>query len=158
MHYLTEIALWLFVLNLGVAFGAGLYETRIVLPMWFSHLRGIGYKVNTEAMAQTDPGRKFWGMVTTAPLTLLTIANLILAWQSFEPRHIWWLAAAVITLLERLGTFSFFIPIAIKLSKANQLDPTKVSSLAALWIRMNYIRNALTLIAWILAIRALMLA
>ena len=25
---------WLFVINLGVAFGAGLYEARVVIPQW----------------------------------------------------------------------------------------------------------------------------
>ncbi len=28
----TEILLWLFVINLGTAFGAGIYEQRIVVP------------------------------------------------------------------------------------------------------------------------------
>jgi hypothetical protein len=27
-----EIVLWLFVINLGIAFGAGLYEARVVIP------------------------------------------------------------------------------------------------------------------------------
>lgn len=26
--------LWLFVINLGIAFGAGLYEARVVIPQW----------------------------------------------------------------------------------------------------------------------------
>jgi hypothetical protein len=28
--------LWMFVVNLGIAFGAGLYEHRIVVPLWLS--------------------------------------------------------------------------------------------------------------------------
>ena len=31
--------LWLFVIDLGIAFGAGLYEHRIVVPRWLSFLR-----------------------------------------------------------------------------------------------------------------------
>ena len=30
---ITELILWLFLLNLGVALGAGLYEARVVLPL-----------------------------------------------------------------------------------------------------------------------------
>ena len=30
----AKVLLWLFVLNLGIAFGAGLYEARIVIPRW----------------------------------------------------------------------------------------------------------------------------
>jgi hypothetical protein len=30
--YLPRILLWLFVINLGTAFGAGIYESRVVVP------------------------------------------------------------------------------------------------------------------------------
>ena len=29
-----EIVLWLFVINLGIAFGVGLYEARVVILQW----------------------------------------------------------------------------------------------------------------------------
>ena len=78
MQYISEILLWLFTINLGIAFGAGLYETRIILPRWFIKSENR-FLVNNKAMNETDTGRKFWGFVTTMPLTLLTIANLIVA-------------------------------------------------------------------------------
>jgi hypothetical protein len=31
-YYVPEILLWLFVMNLGIAYGAGVYEKRIILP------------------------------------------------------------------------------------------------------------------------------
>ena len=34
VQYIPDILLWLFVINLGIAFGAGLYEQRIILPQW----------------------------------------------------------------------------------------------------------------------------
>jgi hypothetical protein len=33
--------------------------------------------VNAEAMRQTNTGLRFWAYVTTVPLTLLTLANLV---------------------------------------------------------------------------------
>jgi len=36
-HSLPEILLWLFVINHGIVFSAGLYEQRIVLPQWSGH-------------------------------------------------------------------------------------------------------------------------
>lgn len=33
---LTTVVLWLFVINLGIAFGAGVFESRIVVPQWFT--------------------------------------------------------------------------------------------------------------------------
>jgi hypothetical protein len=156
-QHLPELLLYLFILNLGTAFGAGLYETRIVLPQWFIKSPEFGYQVNVEAMNQTDTGRKFWGIVTTMPLTLLTLANLVVAWQSGEPRHDWWLVAAGITLVERIGTFTFFIPTAIKLMRAETLPAAKVGNMATWWIRMNVVRNALTLLGWLAALKVLSL-
>jgi hypothetical protein len=42
---------------------------------WFD-----GARVDSQAMRQTDPGRKFWDPITTVPLTLLTLASLAVAW------------------------------------------------------------------------------
>jgi hypothetical protein len=152
----NDIILFLFIINLGTAFGAGIYETRIVLPLWFSKGE-TGYRVNVKAMQEIETGRKFWGFVTTMPLTLLTIANLIAALQSQGAMRDWWLAASVITLIERTGTFSFFIPTAIKLQKADTLPSSSIHGLVSLWVRLNYVRNLLTVIAWAAALRALSL-
>jgi hypothetical protein len=42
----ARIVLWLFVINLGIAFGAGLYEGRIVVPQWLSATPDSGYRWN----------------------------------------------------------------------------------------------------------------
>jgi hypothetical protein len=158
MSFIPEILLFLFIINLGTAFGAGLYETRIVLPQWFSRSPEGIYSVNFEAIRKIDTGRKFWGLVTTIPLTLLTLANVFIALQGSGPKYHWWFASAVITLVERIGTFSFFIPTALKLQRADSGSPSGVSGLVSLWIRLNYVRNILTLIAWVAALRALSLS
>jgi hypothetical protein len=97
-------ALWLFVIYAGIAFGAGLYEMRIIVPQRFPTSEGPRFRVDSDAMRRTDTGRKFWAYVTTVPLTALTLANLLFAWQAQGPRRAWWLAAAAITLVERVGT------------------------------------------------------
>jgi len=155
-QYIPEILLWLFVINLGIAYGAGLYEKRIVLPLWFSKSTVAGLQVHSEAMRQTNTGLRFWAFATTVPLTLLTLANLVVALQSHGPRHNWWVAAAAITLVERIGTFSFFIPTAIKLMRPETLAAT-ASVLATRWMRLNYVRDALALAGWLLALKTLSL-
>jgi len=61
----SYIWLCMFVIDLGVAFGAGVYEQRIVLPQWFSRSSENGWRVDDEAMRRTDAGRSFWAYVTT---------------------------------------------------------------------------------------------
>jgi hypothetical protein len=64
----------LFVINHGIAFGAGLYEQRI-LPQWFIRSSEFGVRVNSEAMRSSDTGRRFWAYITTVPLTLFTLKS-----------------------------------------------------------------------------------
>jgi hypothetical protein len=155
---ITEILLIAFIINLGITLGAGLYETRIVLPLWFRRTANRDYRVDVEAMHVIDPGRKFWAFVTTIPLTLLTIVNLVFAYKAMAPLHDWWICATIIVLFERIGTFTFFIPTIIKLQKAENLPVTKTTGMASLWIRLNYVRNALTLAALLFSLEALVVA
>jgi hypothetical protein len=156
-QYIPDILLWLFVINHGIAFGAGLYEQRIVLPQWFSRSSESGVHVNSAAMRDTDTGRRFWAFVTTVPLTLLTLANLVAAWKSPGPRHEWWLGASVITLVERIATFSYFIPTALRLMRSDALPAAQVEAMASRWMALNHVRAALALLGWLAALRALSL-
>jgi hypothetical protein len=156
-QYIPEILLWLFVINLGIVFGAALYEQRIVVPLWFRRSSDSHMYIDTEAMRETDAGKRFWMFVTTGPLTLLTVTNLVLAWQSLDPRHPWWLAAAVLTLLERIGTFTYFIPTALKLMGARSMPPERAAAMASRWMSLNWIRVAVNLIAWLAALKTLSL-
>jgi hypothetical protein len=74
--------LWLFVINLGIAFGAGLYEGRIVLTQWLSAAPDSALHWNAQAAQRDNTGIRFWVFVTTVPLTLLTLANLFAAWRA----------------------------------------------------------------------------
>src|SRR6185436_19813263 len=114
---MSTIVLWLFVINLGVAFGAGLYEHRIVVSRWVSS-GASGAHWNAEAARRDDTGRRFWAFVSTLPLTLLTLANLFAAWRASGAVRAWWLAAALAVFAERAFTFSYFIPTMVGLMKA----------------------------------------
>jgi hypothetical protein len=92
-----HLLLWLFVINLGIAFGAGLYEARVVIPQW----------ANLPPRTWPNTGILFWVYVTTIPLTLLTVANLFAAWLEPSPKRKWWLWAAVTIVLERVATFAY---------------------------------------------------
>src|SRR5262245_44813507 len=114
------ILLALFVINLGIAFGAGLYDSGITVPLWLSRSVETGYRWNAEAARQADACLRFWVYVTTVPLTLLTIASFIAAWWTPSEVRNWWLAAAAAVLIDRAMTFGYFIPTMLTLMN----DPT----------------------------------
>jgi hypothetical protein len=103
---LTHILLWLFVLNLGIAFGAELYESQISVPQWLSFAPDTGYRWNAAPAVEANVGLRFWVYVTTVPLTVLTLLCLIRGWTMPEPSRAWWLVAGGSALIERLLTFT----------------------------------------------------
>lgn len=148
----SAIVLWLFVINLGIAFGAGLYEHRIVVSRWISASPESKAHWNAEAARQDDTGRKFWAFVSTIPLTLLTLANLFGAWRAAGAVRGWWLAAALAALADRAVTFSYFIPAMVGLMRAAD-SPESVAA-ATRWWTLNYLRHAIVLAAWLASLKA----
>jgi hypothetical protein len=142
----------LFVINLGIALGAGLYEHRIVVPRWIEQ-QGAEAHWNGETARRDDTGRRFWALVSTLPLTLLTVVSLILAWRAPEGIRLWWLAATFIALAERLLTFGYFIPTMVSLLEA--ADSPESVAVAARWANLNHLRHALILSAWLAALKTL---
>ena len=98
----------------------------------------------------------FWVYVTTVPLTLLTLANLVAGWTDRSIRRKWWLGAAVIVLLERLTTFLYFIPTMIRLMSL-ELPEAEIETTLSAWVFLNHGRHALTLSGWLMALKALSL-
>jgi hypothetical protein len=142
--YVPRVLLWLFVIDLGIAFGAGLYESRVVIPRW----------ENIPPQTWPNTGLEFWVYVTTVPLTLLTLANLVAAWRDRGPRRYWWFAAVATILVERSATFSYFIPTMIRLMGAEELSQAEVKATLSQWLLLDYGRHLLTLAGWLAALKA----
>ena len=141
--FVPRVLLWLFVINLGIAFGAGLYESRVVIPRW----------ENIPPQKWPNTGLEFWVYVTTVPLTLLTLANLVAAWLDRGPRRYWWLAAVAI-IVERSATFSYFIPTMIRLMGTEGLSQAGVKATLSQWLLLDYGRHLFTLVGWLAALKA----
>ena len=147
----STIVLWLFVVNLGIAFGAGLYEDRIVVPRWISSSEASGAHWNAEAARVDNTGLRFWAFVSTGPLTLLTLINLFAAWRATGAVREWWLAAALVALAERLFTLTYFIPTMVGLMGAT--DSPEAVAIATRWWNLNVLRHAMALAAWLAALK-----
>lgn len=150
----SRILLWLFVINLGIVFGAGLYEARIEFPQWLIYSVQDGYRWSAEAARQANTGVRFWVYVTTVPLTLLTLANLLVAWRVRGPIRLWWMGASLAALVDRVFTFSYFVPTMVKLISDDNMPQAQAVVTAVRWGQLNYLRHVIVLVAWLLALKA----
>src|SRR5690606_4354377 len=107
---------------------------------------------NPEAAREDDTGRRFWALVTTGLLTLLTLANLWAARRSPAPLRRWWLGAAGTALAERAFTFGYFIPTMVRLMGTG--DSPEALAAAVRWSTLNYGRHALVAAAWLSSLKA----
>jgi hypothetical protein len=148
----ARFVLILFILNLGIALGAGLYESRIAASHWLEQLPTGEMHWHAEAAVADNVGVRFWALVTTGPLTLLTLINLWLAVRRAEGRlRRWWLASSLLSLAERIFTIAYFVPTMIGLMSA--VDSEQSVNVARMWMDLNYVRHALVLAAWIAAMQ-----
>jgi hypothetical protein len=154
MEYVPKLLLWLFVINLGIVLGAGLYEAKIEFPTWLVYSVESGYRWDAEAARRANSGLRFWVYVTTVPLTLLTLANLVAAWRAKGAIRGWWLGAAVAALADRVFTFSYFVPTMVKLMSNESLSQGQAVAMASRWGHLNYLRHSIVLVAWLLALKA----
>jgi hypothetical protein len=141
--------LLLFVINLGIVVGAGFYEQRVVVPVWAS--------APPRSLLSPESGLRFWVYVTTGPLTLLTIANAVAATQAPQPLRFWWLIAVVIIAFERVATFGYFVPTIMRLARDQNAPPDIARARFARWVVLNYARNIASLVAWLVALKALLM-
>jgi hypothetical protein len=151
---IVKIVLWLFVINLGIAFGAGLYESRIVVPQWLSFTPESGYRWDADAARQANTGLRFWVYVTTVPLTVLTLASIVAAWWTLDVVRNWWLGAAAAALVDRVMTFAYFIPTMLTLMHNETFSESEAVAKALQWAHLGYVRHAATLVAWLAALQA----
>lgn len=155
--WLAPTALCMFLIVLGISFGAGIYEARIVFPEWLVAGADSGYRWDAEAARGHDTGLRFWIYVTTVPLTLLTLLNLWIALRAKGVARRWWLAAVAATIVERAMTFFYFIPTMIRLQDTVTYTASQAVEAAVQWGALNNVRHVMTLVAWAFALRALWL-
>lgn len=152
---LPSLALLLFVVTHGVAFGAGVYEQRVVVPRWM----GIGPDgsplFDANAMRADDTGRRFWVFVTTFPLSLLLAVNAYYALATPPPHRVALQVACAVTLFERVLTLFYFIPTAVRLMHVSSSPAPDDTRIAHRWRALNVFRLALSLVAWLLAMYCL---
>ncbi|HEY3884262.1 MAG TPA: hypothetical protein VGL62_03570 [Vicinamibacterales bacterium] len=158
-HTTALIILWLFVIVLGLDLGAGIYEARIVVPLW---ARGVPETLaagNPYARVAIDAGMRFWAYMTST-VALVAILALISGFFAPAPQRAWQLAAAVVELGAVAMTLLYFRPTLVRLFMGHGagLSTAAIQSTVHRWVSLSFVRIVISAVAWCVALCGLKLA
>ena len=143
---MASIALWALVIALGLQTGAGIYETRVIVPLWAD----VPQRFFAQPL-RPDSGKRLW-IILSPILSIISIINLIYAFGAMEPKRTWWIAASAISVAVMIMTFAYFVPALLAIARASEGDD--VIAKAKTWVALNYVRAIAVITAWLLALKA----
>lgn len=155
----SRLILWLFVLLLCLDIGAGLYETRVIAPMWKSAL--VDHLPDSETYLRLAPnaGERFWIFVTPL-LGLVALLTFLTGLRVKGPEKSWRLFASGLEFLMVACTLLYFVPnIRMLLDPGHHgLSADVVAAKTQTWLTLNWGRVLITLTALLAGLRTLQLS
>ena len=153
---MTRLLLWLFVAALGIDVGAGLYETRVVVPLWSAGVPATLAAGNAYARVAIDAGMRFWAYVTPV-VGLAALATLAAGLRGRPPGFALVAVACTAELLAFGSTMLYFRPTLIRLFVGHGagLSPQAIHAAVNRWVHWSWVRVTVSVTAWALALAAL---
>jgi len=155
----TRSVLWLFVIALGLDLGAGIYEARVVVPLWAEGVPGTLASGNPYGRVAVDAGIHFWAYMTSI-VAVAAIVTLVSGVLAPPPRRAWQIFSAVAELAAVATTLLYFRPtlVSLFLGHGAGLSTAAVVSSVERWVLWSRGRIVISFLAWCAALRALTLA
>lgn len=153
---LAEVSLWLFVVALGLQTGAGLYEMRVVTPLWSrappESVRGW----NAEARYAVEPRARFWRYCTPA-VGLAALLALVFGLTTSGTRRTLVVASSITVLALVVVTYAYFAPTLASLleRRGAGLGDGQITERVSDWLWLGRVRALLYVAAWLAALKAL---
>jgi hypothetical protein len=146
----------LFIFYIGLEIGGGLYETLVIYPRWKKDPTPETLAQNLETSGQ-NAALRFWPFIS--PLSgLLSAINMVLALQSGGELKVLWFGAAFLIILKSVVTYLYFVPTMMRtFRRAETMDAKKLKIAVKLWTSLSPIRAIFEVVAWIMALWALLL-
>jgi hypothetical protein len=157
---IERILICVFVVLAALVLGGGLYELRVVIPLWahappesvwqFVALR------NSQPLFVPNAGIRLWIFLTPAHL-LVSIATFVMCLKTRGAHRRWAMIATAIFIVLHLSALFYFVPAIDKLfnSQNSGMSPAEVVSRVHIWVYGTWIRFVLGLVGLICGLRAL---
>ena len=153
---ITTITVVLLFLTVTLSMGGGLYEVLVIYPGWKHDVDPQTLRWKLHSSGQILAAKRFWPIVSPAQV-LLSVINIVLAWNSIGGAQAYWLAASVAVFIGRLITFSYFIPVMIrKIMVPETIEASRLRAIVKRWTDLSPLRLVIELFSWIMLVVALM--
>lgn len=153
---ITTIAVVLLLFTLTLSMGGGLYEILVIYAGWKHDVHPLTLRAKLESSGQNLAAKRFWPLVSPTQ-ALLAIINIVLAWNHPGEARGYWLAAAAAIFINRLITFSYFIPVMIRtIMQPEKIEPARLQAIVKQWIALSPLRLIPEIFAWIMLVVTLM--
>lgn len=158
MKTFSRWTLLLLLVMLGLEIGAGIYEARVIVPLWAPDPQAARAFWLAHPQFHPNSGPRWWVFAT--PFTGLLALVLALVAGYLPTRQVKLArTGALIVLLVTISTFTYFVPTLLQLQQApvESMTPELARSKAALWASLNWVRVVVYLAGWFTVLRAALL-
>lgn len=147
----AELCLWLFVITLSLQMGAGLYELRVVTPLWADAPPASVRESNRDALRSIEPRARFWRYCTAA-VGLTALGALSYGWRAgsvargslaLRSRRWRWSPPLISTSLRRSRNFW---------TRGAGLGDEEIKRRVSVWLWLGRARAAAYVAAWLAAL------
>jgi len=152
---ITIIATVLLFLTVTLGLGGGLYEVLVIYPGWKHNVDPLTLRSKLQSSGQLLAIKRFWPIVSPAQV-LLSLVNILLAWNNKGAAETYLLAASIAVFVDRVITFSYFIPVMIrKIMQPEAIEAPRLRKIVKQWTDLSPIRLVFGLFVWIMLVVAL---
>jgi hypothetical protein len=159
-HPVEQILLWLFIVLAAIVIGGGLYEMRVVVPLWAnSPPESVWYFTSqrvTNPQYTPNSGLRFWIFVTPAHL-LVSVATLIASFKTRREHRRWLIMSTAIFIALHLAAILYFVPAIDTIFNSRNLNmsPAEVASKARWWVNLTWGRFVIGFVGFLCGLRAM---
>lgn len=148
--------LWLFVIALGLDLGAGIYEARVVVPLWAEGVPETLAAGNPYGRVAVTAGIHFWAYLTSI-VAVLSVVALVFGVIAPEPRRKWQIFSAVAELTVVAMTLLYFRPtlVMLFLGHGAGLSASAIAATVGRWVMWSRVPIVISFVAWCASLRAL---
>ena len=154
MEIIAIVVLWLLVVSSGVLVGGAVFDTVVLQPMW-----SAAPPLSVTAWPHGAIQSRFFQVVTPG-WALLSLVAFALSYALPEAARPWARTAGVVGVVVLVWTVAYFVPRVIRTAgrAGAGLTTDEITRLTRQFVQWGYLRTAIALGAWLVALRALVLA